>query len=197
MKKILISCAVALLSMTAFSASAANDNNNGKEGCKTECVGKGSCDKNKDCKGKKGKKGKKGHKGGKDCGRHGQQCCKAKKGNPTFAGIELTAEQQQKIEAINAKRKAAVEKSRKELQKAIEKDREAYNAEVRKVLTAEQQLTYDKNVAEMKARKAEKAAYKEAKNDLREMKKGMKKGFKAGKKDVNRLEREAVKEIKR
>lgn len=194
-----ISCAVALFAMTALNANAADQSQSENGSCKaqTECVGK-SCDKaDKACKGK-GKKGKKGKKGGKDCckgkqGRQIAQCCKGKKGNPAFAGIELTADQQAKIMDINNKREAAVKKSREELNKAIAKDREQYNAEIRKVLTAEQQVTYDKNIAEMKARRAEKAALRQAKADYKKVKAEIKKD----KKRVDRIGNDVKTDFKR
>lgn len=192
MKKLMMSCAVALLSLAAFSANAGQQAP--EQNCvngQTECVTGGDCtcqtpcnkeckDANKKCKKADKKKGKKGHKDSKGKkGQKGHQCCAAKKGNPAFKGIELTPEQQSKIETLNAKRKAAVDKSREELKKAIAKDREAYDKEVKEILTPEQRATYDKNVAEIKARRAERELKRDGKYVIKEAKKDLKKGEKA------------------
>lgn len=198
MKKLIMSCAIALLSLSAINISAANQEPS-KENCqgKTECVNNCDtpCQKDGNFDKKKGKKGKKGHKQCKDqkCNKDckAKKCCKGKKGNPAFAGIELTAEQQAKIDAINAKRKAAVEKSREELKKAIQKDHEAYNKEVKEVLNDEQRAIYDKNIAEMKARRAE----KELKRDGSFVAKGFKKDMKKVDKDLKKVEKQVKSDL--
>ena len=82
-----------------------------------------------------------------------------------FEGITLTADQQQKIDNIRASYRAQREKltpngaggppddaARTKMKEAMEKQQ----AELRAVLTAEQQVIFDKNAAELKQRREQK-----------------------------------------
>lgn len=102
----------------------------------------------KECK--KDKKDKKHCKKGE---RKGE--CKGKKGqrqNP-FQGIELTADQQQQIDALRAEMKAAKEAGKKADKEAKAEARKQYDEKIAQILTPEQFTQYKANCDKMKDRK--------------------------------------------
>lgn len=120
-----------------------------KEACKAEC--NGQCP--DDCKNKANCKGDK-----KQCKGDKKQCKGDKKGKgrgascPALRGIELSTEQASKITTIQ-------DNSRKELDAIRETEREnskavmdKANAQIREVLTPEQQTVFDANVQKMSQR---------------------------------------------
>lgn len=155
MKKTIFGIAIlaaSIIGSTASAAQVAQDN--------SSCPKQEQCQKSKDCK--KGKKdGKRGH-GEKAQGKHGH----GKKGqgfNP-FEGIELTADQQSRIDALRAEQKAKHEAQRAERkeEKAAAKQearaqREAqmneFDAQVQTILTADQFQVYTANRQALKAKK--------------------------------------------
>lgn len=97
-----------------------------------------------------------------------------RKGNPdrmnAFEGIELTADQQTKIQKLRAEQKAnrmADKEAKKAAKKeAKEQSRKEYNEAVAKILTPEQYAQYQANCEKMKAQKKEKKdRKKEGKGD--------------------------------
>ena len=101
------------------------------------------------CKEKKGKKGGKEGKKVKDGNK-----AERKQGRTTpFTGIELTADQQQKIDKIQADRKSTQEKAKEEKKAAKEQERKAYDQQIAQVLTPDQYKIYESNKANMRAHK--------------------------------------------
>lgn len=154
MKKMFMAFAMAFAMIAAPAALAQNPEAKtecNKETCKKENCKKDDCKKDK-CKKDKCKKGdkKKGDKkkGPKQCGKD------CKKGNPALKGITLTAEQQAKVDKINADLRAQREKQMKEAKERQQKEMDKYNDEIMKVLTPEQQAVYKQNVEKMKADRA-------------------------------------------
>lgn len=172
MKKILLTLSLALATAIVIpSAASAQDVATEK---KAECTQTCSKDKKeckdfqkckdgkeckKDCKSKKACKGKKG-KGKKAKGNHRHQADCSNCQNPLFNGITLSADQQQKFQALrekqNAERKAdlAQQKADKAKQKAANAEQrkmkaEAFDKEVEKILTPEQYNQYKANKESM------------------------------------------------
>lgn len=156
-KKSTIAIAFAAISAFSFSAIAQNNATDNSTAVKTEksvctpgsdkCDGKtDKCDSKKSgkCDGKNGKR---------DC----QKACKKDKStaskerkNP-FEGLNLTAEQQSKIDALNAERKQAAENARKERSEA--KANRTADKKEKQNLTAEQrQAMKAQKATEMKQR---------------------------------------------
>ncbi|MDB4884861.1 MAG: protein of unknown function Spy-related protein [Gemmatimonadetes bacterium] len=74
-------------------------------------------------------------------------------------GITLTSEQQQRVDAIRANYRTQMEQARQQagtdraaMRQAMQPMMEKQQAEIRNVLTTEQQAQFDRNVAEMRAR---------------------------------------------
>lgn len=101
-----------------------------------------------------------------------KECCKEKKGNKEgkkakdgnkaerkkahispFTGIELTADQQQKIDKIQAERKSTRDKAKEDNKAAKEQERKAYDQQIAQVLTPDQYKIYESNKANMRAHK--------------------------------------------
>lgn len=120
---------------------------------KAECNQENCKQARPDCK-KGDKKGDKkdAKKGPKQCGKDCKQ-----KGNPAMKGITLSAEQQAKVDKINADLRAQKEKQMKDAKERQAKEMDKYNNEILKVLTPEQQAVYKQNVEKMKADRAAKA----------------------------------------
>ena len=81
--------------------------------------------------------------------------------NRTLNGIELTDAQKAKVAEINAKYQPELQAVRESMQgggdraeamKKMQEINDKRNPEIRAVLTADQQVIYDKNLAEQKAR---------------------------------------------
>lgn len=161
MKKLILSCAVALLSLPLFSANAANQAATTCQAPAQQCVNAENCTgRNAYCdsnvkKDKKDRKGKKHHACKQTCCNTSCSVGKTPGSCPSLKGITLTEEQKTKVEKLQAERRAKVEKSREELKKAIREDRKKFDNEVRALLTPEQQKIFDANIAEQQA-KAEK-----------------------------------------
>lgn len=134
----------------------------GKGGCAPQTPGQKCCKADKAGKhGKFDKAGKHG-KAGKGDRKFG------KKGDfkkAAFEGIELTPQQQvqfdnlsqkqhEKSAKVKADAKKAKEKAKADKKKKSLKNREAYEKEVKKILTPEQYAKYQENVKALKARKA-------------------------------------------
>lgn len=131
MKKIWIA-AIAALSVTAFNASAQNDNNATAPqaqqctGCAQQC---GGCN-------------HQGHR------HHGQ----GQQRPDLFKGIDLTAEQQASIATLRQQRKAAINTaqadrpSRQQMQEARKAARENFMNGVKEILTPEQYTVFEQNV---------------------------------------------------
>lgn len=165
MKKILLTLSLALATAIAIpaAASAQDVTNEKKAECtqtcckdKKECKDSKEC--KKDCKGKKGM-GKKG-KGKKGKGNHHRNAACADCQNPLFNGITLSADQQQKFQALRekqmAERKAAQaeKKADRAKQKAANAEQrklkaEAFDKEVENILTPEQYKQYKANKESM------------------------------------------------
>lgn len=144
MKKKVLGLVMAALAISSIGAFAQNDAQQNRAQTQKEC-----------CKEGKGKKGKKECKG--DKSRKGAQSNKA------FEGIQLTADQQQKIEELKANRKANIEKLKATQKNAYEQERKNFDNELAKVLTPEQYKQYESNKAAISARKQEKMKKKLAK----------------------------------
>lgn len=154
-KKSTIAIAFAAISAFSFSAIAQNNATDNSTTVKTEksvCTpGSSKCDGKKDkCDGKKDKCDRKKSDNTKnaDCRKASKKdkstASKARK-NP-FEGLNLTAEQQSKIDALNAERKQAAENAKKERSEA--KANRTADKKEKQNLTAEQKQA-------MKAKKAE------------------------------------------
>lgn len=187
MKKKTLGLVMALLTIGSFSAFAQSETSN-----KTNCTTEQSCtaSSEKECK-KEGKKkckeNKKECKKNKDCKKKGErvkgegdQAKKKMQKNP-FNGIQLTPDQQQKIDNLRAERKSQKEankEARKNLtpeeRKAAKKQaREQFNAEVAKILTPDQFKQYEENCK--KAKEGKKNKVKHASKDGKKIKKGERK----------------------
>ena len=108
----------------------------------------------------KSKEGKKQHKG--DFAKGDRKKGDRGKLNP-FNGIQLTADQQQKISDLRAAQKTQREADKKMAKEARKQEREKFNAEVGKILTPEQMTIYNENCKALKAKMHQKEA-KERKN---------------------------------
>lgn len=79
------------------------------------------------------------------------------KGNPLMYGIELSADQQQKMQSFREQQKADRQKVKAEAASKNAKDREkrmaAYDKEMKKILTPEQYKQYEANKEAMKTRR--------------------------------------------
>lgn len=76
-----------------------------------------------------------------------------------LSGITLSSDQQQAIDAIRTKYRAQIEQARQDaggdraaMRERVQPLMQKQQAEIRAVLTADQQAQYDRNVAEMRAR---------------------------------------------
>lgn len=112
-----------------------------KDGAKTKC--------DKDSKGCKSKCDKAGK--GKGCHKGDGKMKKCKK-NP-FAGIELTADQQAKLDQLRDKGREAEMKVKQDAREKKAKMREDFDNEVKKILTPEQWTKFESNKAEMQKSK--------------------------------------------
>ncbi len=144
---------LALMAMTAGAAMAQNQDN---KACNKDCANTEQCQAKKDCKKADCKKAdcKKADCKKADCKK--DDCKKAC--NDRFArefeGIDLTAEQQEQINAIHAEQQAA-RQAKKEAAKAQKQavktdrqaERQAYLEKVKSVLTSEQYVKYLENQA--------------------------------------------------
>ncbi len=97
--------------------------------------------------------------------------------SPLFKGIELTADQQKAFENMKKDQRAERQKARKERQTRM-------NENIKGILTPEQYAQYEKNMAEVKARKEasdlKKGEDRKARHDRRRDHRGKKPGdFKA------------------
>lgn len=150
----------------------------GKGGCAPQTPGKdGKCCK-ADKAGKHGKTGKDGKHGkaGKDGRKFGKKDDFRK---AAFEGIELTPQQQVQFDKLSQKQheksakvkadaKKAKEKAKADKKKKSLKNREAYEKEVKKILTPEQYAKYQDNVKALKAqRSSEKQVKKEGRKRLK------------------------------
>ena len=149
MKKKILAVVLAAFTFGFVSANAQNDNGNSVKQEQTCNEGK------KCCKDKKeGKRG--GKKDGKKGGRHEAAKVKAERMNPLY-GIELTADQQKKVDNLRAERKAKKEQSKQLAKEERQKQNEAYDAEMKKILTPAQYEQYQANKVKMQERKEKKA----------------------------------------
>lgn len=91
----------------------------------------------------------------KDCKKEGRKAEKRahKDRLNAFEGINLSAEQQQQIEALRSENKAQREAIKKATKETVQKQREDYMAGLEKILTPEQLAQYKANVSNMKADK--------------------------------------------
>lgn len=170
MRKKVLGLVMAALAISTFGAFAAQQTEQPKTEQQAPC-----------CKEKKGdqKKGdKKGHKKG---DKKGHKMAQGPKLNP-FTGIQLTPEQQQKIDQLKADRKAKREAGKKADKEVRKAEREKFNAEVAKILTPEQYKIYQANCDSLKAKKADFAKKKGERKDKKDGRKGGPKGPKAEKK---------------
>ncbi len=179
MKKLILS--LAIITAASFSAFAAGQTDQNAKCAKTECAKSGKCekkeskcdadkkcdsDKKKCCK--KGAPGKqKGHKKG-----HGMKDGRGGVQMRAFEGIELTAEQKQKLSDLrpqrmerpqNDKAKGKTELTqeqraakRAEMQSKREEAMKKYNEEVKNILTPEQYAKFLENQKNMKPSKSRK-----------------------------------------
>lgn len=79
--------------------------------------------------------------------------------NP-FTGIQLTQEQQAQLDNLRQQRKDQKEEAKKAEKEAKAKNREAFNAEVAKILTPDQFAQYKANCDSLKARKMDGKKFK-------------------------------------
>lgn len=125
-----------------------------------------TCEQTSECC--KNKKEKKDHKKGNK--KHGQ-----KARFNAFNGIELTAQQQQQIDALKAERKAKKEADKKQNFEQRKKDKEEFDQKVSKILTPEQFALYKANCDSLKVKKEKmKKKVCKVKKDKREAKKTQK-----------------------
>lgn len=104
----------------------------------------------------KEKKDKDGHHNGKDRKKgHGERI------NP-FDGIQLSAEQQKKIEDLRAERRSQREADTTKAKEARKAQREEYNKKLTEILTPEQMAQYKTNCESIKARKHQKGSKERA-----------------------------------
>lgn len=73
-----------------------------------------------------------------------------------FTGIQLTQEQQQKLDNLKAERKAKKEAAKKEEKQAKAAEKKQFDAQVAEILTPEQYNQYKANCETIKAQKKEK-----------------------------------------
>lgn len=145
MKKKILGFTLAAMALSIASVNAQNPGSTSEAACQEQVVNqKPECCKNK----KDGKHKKDGVKA--DRIDH-----KGPRFNP-FNGIDLTPEQQQQIDKLKAERKEQ-RKQNKDADKAAKKEaqakeREAYEAELAKILTPAQFATYKSNTENLKAR---------------------------------------------
>jgi Spy/CpxP family protein refolding chaperone len=92
-------------------------------------------------------------------GRDGRDGRGGRNGGPReemlLRGITLSSDQQQRVDAIRARYRTQMETARQSgsVDRAAMRDMmEKQTAEIRAVLTADQQATFDRNVADMRAR---------------------------------------------
>lgn len=150
MRKKVLGLVMAALTISSIGAFAQNQTSDNKPACEqtSECH-----------KGKKdGKCKKDGKKDGKKKGdrKHGDKV----DGLNPFEGIQLTSEQQQKVDALKAERKAKMkaEKGKKEADKqaakeARQQEKAQFDAQVAEILTPEQYTQYQSNCDSIKAKK--------------------------------------------
>ena len=162
MRKKMLGLVAAALTIGSFGAFAQSEGASSSSASQEQVIqcDTPSCNKSEPCKKKKGDHGdKKMKKAG-------------HKANP-FAGIELTSEQQSKLEALKTEQKAKKEEQKKLDKQARAKEREAFNKEVEKILTPEQFKVYQANCDSLKAKKHMKErvhSHKEGKKDHKKKK---------------------------
>ena len=163
MRKNVLGLVLAALAFSTFGAFAQTETSETKARCEQVAA---------DCK--KGEKHCK--KGDKDC-RKGKADGKKKRGmkGDAFAGITLIPEQQQKVDALRAERKAAKEKAKKERSEAKAQEKKEFNEKLATILTPEQYAQYQANCDSLKARKQQMKVRGE-KKVAREIRKGEGKG---------------------
>lgn len=151
MRKNVLGLIMAALAISSFGAFAQNETANSSATCQqTTATCKntdGECAKNK----KDGKKCKKDGKKLKKDGKKGN--ARMQRMNP-FDGIQLTAEQQAKLDALKAERKASKEAAKKASKEARQAERKQFDEKVAKILTPEQYAQYEKNKKAQKVKKA-------------------------------------------
>ena len=141
MRKKVLGLFMAALAVSSIGAFAQSESRQSGEEVKKEC-----------CKEKKEKK--ECHKLKKEC-KERKDFRKEARVTP-FKGIQLSAEQQAQIDQINAERKANQKKIKADKKDAFEKERQAYDEQIAKVLTPEQYKLYENNKANMRAHKQDK-----------------------------------------
>lgn len=134
-KKLILFSFLSLFCLSTLTANAQSQQQNNTE--QTCC----SSDKKQKHEGKKGDKKCKGHK-------------KGPRMNP-FEGIELTAEQQQKIDKLKSDRKEKREQEKRDKADKRKKEREAFNKELESILTPDQMAQYNANCEKIAAKKKE------------------------------------------
>ena len=176
MKKILMTLTLAMAAMIAI-PTVANAQDTKQEQKKECCKDNKECTKDaKDCAKENGKpcckEGKKGMQKNKavkkakgDRRRGANDKGRMKRGggeNPMFKGITLSADQQQKLQALREKNKTAEKKSKADMKakskEEMQKIRADFDKEVEKILDKDQLKQYQANKTEMEAKRAERQA---------------------------------------
>lgn len=159
MRKKVLGLVMAALAIGTTGAFAQSENQQSKATCEQvsengECKkGKKECTKDSgECKKAKGDRHK-GIKGDKKFRKDGRKAEKRDgKANP-FEGIELTAEQQQQLDALRAERKAQKDAVKEAGKEAKAQQQQQYDEKIAQILTPEQYNQYKANREGLKDRK--------------------------------------------
>lgn len=136
MKKKVLGLVMAALTISTIGAFAAPQSPEGQQ-TRTEQVARGEKKDKKDRKAKHKKE---------------RRDKKHRMGNP-FEGIQVTAEQQQQLDALKAERKAKREADKKAQKEAKAQERQQFEARVAQILTPEQFAQYKANCDSMKVKR--------------------------------------------
>ena len=172
MKKTILTLAIAVLS--GGISSIAQTTQSSQQTQATECAANGKdckkdakCDKRnkKDkCKGDR-KCDRKGHKGDRKGGKRGEwsgtNVCRN-----LFEGIQLTPDQQQKIEKIRETTKSDLAKVKSDAREDRQKVMDRSKKDIEKVLTAEQRVQYEANLKAAEAQRDAKKGIRNAENRI-------------------------------
>lgn len=166
MKKRFIAMAVAAMTLGGVMSAQTPETTTDNTTTATTCQQDQKCGK-KDCKGKK---------------HDGRRQGRNKQGQASlFEGIELTADQQKAIEALRQENRASREQAQKDAQAGREAKRQAFNDNLKNILTPEQYAKYEQNVAAANA-KRENAG--KQRGEVTKARHDMRRGNRAGKRQA-------------